>query len=39
MNYQELIPILIGAIQEQQELIEKQQAQIDLLMQQQSGKQ
>jgi hypothetical protein len=39
MNYQELIPILIGAIQEQQELIEKQQAQIDLIMQQQSGKQ
>jgi hypothetical protein len=39
MNYQELIPILIGAIQEQQKMIEQQQAQIDLLMQQQSGKQ
>jgi len=31
MNYQELIPILIKAVQEQQAIIEKQQAQIDAL--------
>jgi hypothetical protein len=31
MNYQELIPILIEAVQEQQAIIEKQQAQIDEL--------
>jgi uncharacterized coiled-coil protein SlyX len=31
MNYQELIPILVKAVQEQQAIIEKQQAQIDAL--------
>ena len=31
MNYQEMIPILIKAVQEQQAIIEKQQAQIDEL--------